>query len=218
MARLHTAKWFEHRAFFKNLSGGGHLQKGTRYYTSVERWQMVLGDKTFGVVSYVLVGGILPQKIVCIFPLLGLKCEHSLKQTFGLHCALIERIWPVKCTCMVCLCKYHNWVTQGVGSLLNLVGPTPTRRNHGWRRAGKILKFWVSRSLKMAFSESSFVIIEIRTPDMVFKIKNFFDPPFLCLKTFLTPLFIRVKLRLPPLPFTNPPVVFWHLKFKEASN
>ena len=23
---------------------------------------------------------------------------------------------------MVCLCKYHNWVTQGVGSLLNLVG------------------------------------------------------------------------------------------------
>jgi hypothetical protein len=53
---------------------------------------MVLGDKTFGVVSYVLVGGILPQKIVCIFPLLGLKCEHSLKQTFGLHCALIERI------------------------------------------------------------------------------------------------------------------------------
>ena len=32
---------------------------------------------------------------------------------------------------MVCLCKYHNWVTQGVGSLLNLLGPTPMRRNHG---------------------------------------------------------------------------------------
>jgi hypothetical protein len=32
---------------------------------------MVVGDKTFGVVSYVLVGGscgILPQKIFCIFP------------------------------------------------------------------------------------------------------------------------------------------------------
>jgi hypothetical protein len=42
---------------------------------------------------------------------------------------------------------------------------------------------------------------------MVFKFKNFFDPPFLCVKRFLitTPLFIRVKLRLPPLPFPNPP-------------
>ena len=53
----------------------------------------------------------------------------------------------------------------------------------------------------MAFSTESsfllFVIIEIRALDMVFKFKNFFDPPFLCVKTFLTPLFIRVKLRLP---------------------
>jgi hypothetical protein len=126
---------------------------------SVERRQMVVGDKKFGVVSYVLVGRsgvILPQKIFGIFPPLGLKCEHFVKQIFGytaLHCALIDRIWSVKCTCMVCLCKYHNWVTQGVGSLLNLVGPTPTRRYHGWRRAGK---FWVSRLLEMAFSESSF--------------------------------------------------------------
>ena len=59
---------------------------------------MVVGDKKFGVVSYVLVGGsggILPQKIFCIFPLLGLKCEHFLKQIFGytaLHCALIDQI------------------------------------------------------------------------------------------------------------------------------
>ena len=43
----------------------------------------------------------------------------------------------------------------------------------------------VSRSLEMAFSESSFllfVIIEIRTLDMVFKCKNFFDPPPLSLR------------------------------------
>jgi hypothetical protein len=158
---------------------------------------MVVGDKKFGVVSYVLVGGsrvILPQNIFCIFPPLELKCEHFLKQIFGytaLHCALIDQIWSVKCTCMICLCKYHNWVTQGVGSLLNLVGPTTTitRRYHGWRRAGKFWKFWVSRSLEIAFSESPFllsVIIEIRTLDMVFKFKNVFDPPFLCIKTFLT--------------------------------
>jgi hypothetical protein len=178
---------------------------------------MVVGDKKFGVVSYVLVGGsggILPQKIFCIFPPLELKCEHFLKQIFGytaLHCVLIDRIWSVKSTYMVCLCKYHNWVTQGVENLLNLVGTTPTiaRRYHGWRRAGKVWKFRVSRSLEIAFSESSFllfVIIEIRTLDMVFKFKNFYDHPFLCVKTFLTPLRIRVKLRLPPPPpISQPP-------------
>ena len=59
---------------------------------------MVVGDKKFGVVSYVLVGGsgaILPQKIFGIFPPLGLKCEHFVKQIFGytaLHCALIDRV------------------------------------------------------------------------------------------------------------------------------
>jgi hypothetical protein len=40
---------------------------------------MVVGDKKFGVVSYVLVegaGGIIPQKI---FPPQGLKYEHFLK-------------------------------------------------------------------------------------------------------------------------------------------
>ena len=57
-----------------------------------------LGNKKFGVVSYVLVGGsggILPYNIFCIFPLLGLKCEHFLKQSFGytaLYYALIDRI------------------------------------------------------------------------------------------------------------------------------
>ena len=190
MARLHTAKLFEHRAFFKNLSGGWASTKRDHTILSVERWQMVVGDKQFGVVLYILVGGSVENFFVFS---LGLKCEHFLKQIFGykaLHCALIDRIWSVKCTCMVCLCKYHNWVTQGLGSL---VGPTPTRRYHGWHRAGKFWKFWVSRSLEMAFSESSFllfVIIEIRTLDMVFKFKNFFDPPFLCVKTFLTPPYL----------------------------
>jgi hypothetical protein len=160
MARLHTAKWFEHRVFLRTCLGGGHLQKCGEM-TDCCCWQSVWCG------------------IVCISPLLGLKCEHFLKHIFGytaLHCALIDRIWSDKCTCMVCLCKYHNWVTQRVGSLLNLVGPTPTRRNHGWRRAGKLWKCWVSRSLEMAFSESSFVIIEIRILDMVSKFKDFFAP------------------------------------------
>ena len=50
---------------------------------------MVVGDKKFGVVSYLLVRGF------CIFPHLELKCEQFLKQIFGytaLHCALIDRI------------------------------------------------------------------------------------------------------------------------------
>ena len=55
---------------------------------------------------------------------------------------------------------------------------------------GNFKNFEISRSLEMAFSESSFllfVIIEIRTLDTVFKFKNFFDPPFLCVKNLLTP-------------------------------
>ena len=57
---------------------------------------MFVGDKKFGVILYVLVGGsggIFPHKIS--FPPPGLKCEHFLKQIFGytaLHCALIDRI------------------------------------------------------------------------------------------------------------------------------
>jgi hypothetical protein len=38
---------------------------------------MVVGDKKFGVVSYVLVAG-----LGVFFPPLGLKCEHFLKQIF----------------------------------------------------------------------------------------------------------------------------------------
>jgi hypothetical protein len=151
------------QGFFKNLIVWGWAsRKRDHTILSVERRQMVIGDKKFGVVSYALVGGLgvfSPREFFVFFSTLGLKCEHFLKQIFGytaLHCALIDQIWSVKCTYMVCLCKYHNWVTQGVGSLLNLVGPTPTRRYHGWRRAGKFWTFWVSRLLELAFSESSF--------------------------------------------------------------
>jgi hypothetical protein len=117
----HTAKWFEppysemiwtHRLFLRTCLGGGHLQKGTiLYWVWRDGRCMVVSDKKFGVVSYVPVGGsggILPQKMFCIFSPLGLKCEHFLKQIFGntaLHCALIDRIRSVKCICMVCLCK-----------------------------------------------------------------------------------------------------------------
>jgi hypothetical protein len=61
----------------------------------------VVGDKKFGVVSYVLVWGsvgISPQKFFLYFLALGLKCENFLKQIFGytcitaLHCALIAQI------------------------------------------------------------------------------------------------------------------------------
>jgi hypothetical protein len=146
MARLHIAKWFEHRAFFMNLSGGWASTKRDHTILSVERWQMVVGDKKFSVVLYVLFGGGggVWGKVFCIFPQ-DWNLSIFWKQIFGytaLHWALIDRIWSVKCTCMVCLCKYHNWVTQVVGSLLNLVGPTLQRRYHGWHRAGK---FWVSR-------------------------------------------------------------------------
>ena len=80
---------------------------------------------------------------------------------------------------MVCLCKYHNWVTQGIGSLLNLVGPTPTRRYHGPMVGAEQGNFesrdcwkWHFQSLLYLFGimicESMlFVIIEIRTLDMV---------------------------------------------------
>jgi hypothetical protein len=48
---------------------------------------MVVGDKKFGVVLYILVGGWVwgysPPKNFCIFPPLELECEHFLKQIFG---------------------------------------------------------------------------------------------------------------------------------------
>ena len=153
MARLHTAKWFEHRAFFKNLSGRWASTIRDHTILSVERRQIVVGDKKFGVVSYVLVGvwRYSPPENFWYFSTPRTEMWAFCETDFWIYSVTLCFDRP--CTCMVCLCKYHNWVTQGVGNLLNLVGPTPTRRNHGWRRAGK---FWVSRLLEMAFSESSF--------------------------------------------------------------
>ena len=56
---------------------------------------------------------------------------------------------------MICLCRYHNLVTQGA-SLINLGGLTPTKRHHGWHRAGK---FCVSKSSEMAFAKSSLPLL-----------------------------------------------------------
>jgi hypothetical protein len=179
--------------FLRTCLGVGIHKKGP-YYT--ERGEMTDGcwwQKVWcGIVC--ISRGVWGKMFLYFFQ--GLKSEHFLKQNFGytaLHCAFIDRIWSVKCICMVCLCKYHNWVTQGVGSLLNLVGPTPTRRCHGWHRAGIFWKFWVSRSLEMAFSLSSFllfVIIEIRTLYMVFKFKNFFAPPLSRCEYFFDPPYL----------------------------
>jgi hypothetical protein len=120
--------------------------------------------------------------VFIINPSLGLKCEHFLKQIFGYTALQTES--DQLSTCMVCLCKYHNWVTQAVGSLLNLAGPTRTRHYHGWSRAGKFWKFRVSRFQSLLYlfrimicESMLFVIIEIRTRYMVFKFKNFFWTP-----------------------------------------
>jgi hypothetical protein len=111
---------------------------------------MVVGNKKFGVVSHLIVGG---SGFFCIFLPLWLQFLHFLKQIFGyteLHYA-VDRLNLQWSTCMVCLCRYHNLVTQGA-SLINLEDPTPTKRHHGWHRAGKFWKFCVSKSSEMAFS------------------------------------------------------------------
>ena len=59
---------------------------------------------------------------------------------------------------MICLCRYHNLVTQGA-SLINVGDLTPTKRHHGWHRAGKFWKFCVSKSSEMAFSKSSLPLL-----------------------------------------------------------
>jgi hypothetical protein len=41
---------------------------------------------------------------------------------------------------------------------------------------------------------------------MVFKFKNFFEPPFICVKTFLTPPIYKGKTSFaPPPPIYQPP-------------
>jgi hypothetical protein len=106
------------QGFFTNLSGGASTKRD-HTILSVERWQMVVGDKMFGVVSYVLVGGLgvfFPRNFFCIFPPLGLKCEHFLKQIFWytvFHCALIDRIWSVK----YFLYAWYVYVNTTTGSL-----------------------------------------------------------------------------------------------------
>ena len=155
------------RAFFKNSSvgggGGWHLQKGTILYRVWRNDRWFVGNKKFGVVSHLIVGGgggsggILPQKMFVFFYPYDCNSLHFLKQIFGytaLHYA-VDRLNLRLCTCIVCLCRYHNLVTQGT-SLINLEGPTPTKRHHCWHRAGK---FCVSKSLEMAFPKSSLPLL-----------------------------------------------------------
>jgi hypothetical protein len=72
----------------------------------------------------------------------------------ALHYA-VDRLNLQLCTCLVSLCRYHKLVTQGT-SLINLEGPTPTKRHHGWHRAGKFLQILrLYKSSEMAFSKSA---------------------------------------------------------------
>jgi hypothetical protein len=111
------------QGFFKNSSrGGGTSTKKGSYYT--ECVEIKDCYKKFGVVSYGLEeffprkfdvgsGGILPHK-KNYFPPLGLHFAHFLKQIFGytaLHYTA-NRLNLQLSTCMVCLCKYHNSITN----------------------------------------------------------------------------------------------------------
>jgi hypothetical protein len=124
--------------------GGGHLQKGTIRYRVWRNDRWFVGNKKFGVVSHLIVGrgwwsgGIVPQKILVFFYPYYCNSPRFLKQIFG-YTALqyaVDRLNLQLCTCIVCLCRYHNLVTQGT-SLINLEDPTPKKRLHGWHRAGK---------------------------------------------------------------------------------
>ena len=111
----------------RQWGGGGHLQKGTILYRVWRNDRWFVGNKKFGVVSHLLVGGggsgvILPQKIFVFFYPYDCNSLHFLKQIFGytaLHYA-VDRLNLQLSTCIVCLCRYHNLaVTQGA-SLINL--------------------------------------------------------------------------------------------------
>jgi hypothetical protein len=81
---------------------------------------MVVGDKMFGVVSYVIVdgsGGISPRNLLYSPP--GLHFVRFLKQIFrytALHYT-VDRLNLQLSTCIVCLYKYHNSVTDNLFSL-----------------------------------------------------------------------------------------------------
>ena len=90
----------------------GGIYKRDHTILSIERWQMVIGNKKFGVVSHVLVGG--SGGNLCIFPLPGLHFVRFLKQIFGyaaLHYS-VDRPNLQLSSSVVCLCKYHNSVTN----------------------------------------------------------------------------------------------------------
>ena len=78
---------------------------------------MVVGNKMFGVVSYVIVwgsGGILPQKIFVFFLPLRLQFVHFLIQIFGytaFHYA-VDRLNFQSSTCVVCV--YVNTTTRSL--------------------------------------------------------------------------------------------------------
>ena len=117
------------RAFFKNSSvggGGGATTKRDHTITSVDL--LVGGGGS---------GDILPQKIFVFFYASDFLPLHFLKQIFGytaLHYA-VDRLNLQLSTCIVCLCRYHNLAVTRGASLINLEGPTPTKRHHGWHRA-----------------------------------------------------------------------------------
>ena len=83
---------------------------------------MVVGNKKFGAVSYVIVGGsgaILPQKIfVFFYPYRTAIFMHFLKQIFGYTALHYDVGLDLQLsTCMICLCKYHNSSLRGTRKL-----------------------------------------------------------------------------------------------------
>ena len=74
--------------FLRIRQWGGHPQKGTILYRVWRNDRWFVGNKKFGVVSHLLVGGggsggILPQKIFVFFYPYDCNSLHFLKQIFG---------------------------------------------------------------------------------------------------------------------------------------
>ena len=81
-------------------------------------------------------GGVLPEKIFLFF--YPYDCNSWDIQHITLWCRYTEP--SVKYLHGICLCTYHNFVTQGAG-LINLENPTATKRHHGWHRAANFEHF-----------------------------------------------------------------------------